>query len=112
MFKLVASTLNRLVAYLFTAPSSATAETPSSTASRSLAQSGQPCKDVQPQPLRKSSRAPTQRKPKTESAQPTSAVAKRGRKKSIAPAEATVSPSKPTGSKSETPVRRTRQHAK
>lgn len=47
MFKQAATILNRLVAYLFTAPSSVTVETPNSTVNRSLAQSGQPCKDAQ-----------------------------------------------------------------
>ena len=46
MFKQVATILNRLVAYLFTAPSSETVIKPSNTASNSLAQYGQPCRDV------------------------------------------------------------------
>ena len=47
MFKRVATILNRLVGYLFTAPSLETVIKHSNTASNLLVQSGQPCKDAQ-----------------------------------------------------------------
>jgi hypothetical protein len=61
---------------------------------------------------RKSSPAPTQRKPKQEAVPSTTAAAKPGKKKSTARQVVMVSQSKPTGSKSKTPARKTRQHAK
>lgn len=61
MFKRLATTLNRLVAYLFTAPSLQTETKHSSTASNLPVKSGQPCKDVQEQ---LSLNQPVQSKPK------------------------------------------------
>ena len=46
MFKRVATILNRLVACLFTEPSSETGIKPSNTASNLLVQSGQRCRDA------------------------------------------------------------------
>jgi hypothetical protein len=66
---------------------------------------------TKPRP-RKSSPAPTQRKPKQEAAPSTTAARKPGKKKPTARQVAMVSQSKPTGSKSKTPASKTRQHAK
>jgi len=61
---------------------------------------------------RKSSPAPIKRKPKQEAAPSTTAARKSGKKKPTARQVAMVSQSKPTGSKSKTPVSKTRQHVK
>jgi hypothetical protein len=56
--------------------------------------------------------APTKRKPKTEAAPSTSVARKLGKKKPTVRQVAMVSQSKPTGSKSKTAARPTRQHVK
>jgi hypothetical protein len=113
MFKRVVSILKRLMGCQPTAQSLPTEATASNSVKRSPAQSGQASKDAPTtRRPRKSSPAPTQRKPKTEAVQPTTAVRKPGKKKPTARQVAMVSQSKPTGSKSATPARKTRQHAK
>jgi hypothetical protein len=62
--------------------------------------------------LQTQSPAPTKRKPKTAAAQPTSAARKLGKKKPTVRQVAMVSQVKPTGSKSKTTARPTRQHVK
>ena len=58
MLKRVATMLNRLVAYLFTAPSLQTETKHSSTASNLPVKSGQPCKDAQTPVAQKPKRKP------------------------------------------------------
>ena len=70
---------------------------------------GQSSKTLVPQTQ---SPAPTKRKLKQEVAQSTTVAAKLGKKKPTARQVAMVSQSKPTGSKSKTPVSKTRQHVK
>jgi hypothetical protein len=70
---------------------------------------GQSSKTLAPQTQ---SPAHTQRKSKQEAAPSTTVVAKPGKKKPTVRQVAMVSQSKPTGSKSKTPARKTRQHAK
>jgi hypothetical protein len=113
MLKRVVSILKRLMGCQPTTPSSPTEVIPSKPAKRSPVQSGQasPKAVRKPRP-RKSSPAPTQRKPKQEAVPSTSAAVKRGKKKPTARQVAMVSQSKPTGSKSKTVASKTRQHAK
>ena len=59
MFKRLATTLNRLVAYLFTAPSVQTEIKHSVTVSNLPVKSGQPCKDVQTPVAQKPKRKPS-----------------------------------------------------
>lgn len=70
MFKRVATILNRLVAYLFTAPSLPTKDKHSKSANSSPVQSGQPCKDAQ-------APAPQKRKRKTSTAKAGTTAASR-----------------------------------
>ena len=68
---------------------------------------GQSSKTLAPQTQ---SPAPTKRKLKQEPAQSTKVARKPGKKKPTARQVAMVNQSKPTGSKSKTPARKTRQH--
>jgi hypothetical protein len=114
MFKRLVMLVRGLMGCQSTAPSSLTAEQPSPNAKRSRAKSIQASPPAAPTTRRprKSSPAPTQRKQKTEAAPSTTAARKPGKKKPTARQVAMVSQSKPTGSKSVTPARKTRQHAK
>jgi hypothetical protein len=113
MFKRLVTLVRGLMGCPFTAPSLSQVEQPSPSAKPSRAKSTPTSQDVQtPRRPRKSSPAPTQRKPKQEAAPSTTAARKPGKKKPTARQVAMVSQSKPTGSKSKTPARKTRQHAK
>jgi hypothetical protein len=114
MFKRIVMLVRGLMGCRSTAPSSLMAEQPSPSVKRSRAKSTQASPQVAPKQTRprKSSPAPTQRKPKQEAAPLTSVAAKRGSKKPTAQQAATVSQSKAAGSKSKTPASKTRQHAK
>lgn len=68
MFKQVATILNRLVAYLFTAPSLQTEIKHSSTVSNLPVKSGQPCKDAQIPVAQKPKRKPSTAKADTTAA--------------------------------------------
>lgn len=68
MLKRVATILNRLVGYLFTAPSLPTEGTDSSTVNSSPVQSGQPCKDAQTPVAQKPKRKPSTAKAGTTAA--------------------------------------------
>jgi hypothetical protein len=113
MFKRLVMLVRGLMGCQSTAPSLSMAEQPSLNAKPSRAKSTQASKDAQaPRRPRKSSPAPTQRKPKQEAAPSTTAARKPGKKKPTARQVAMVSQSKPTGSKSKTPASKTRRHAK
>jgi hypothetical protein len=113
MFKRVVMLVRGLMGCQSTDRSMSAEVQPSPSAKRSRAKST-PTSQAVPTPRRprKSSPAPTQRKPKQEAAPSTSAAPKLGKKKPTARQVAMVSQSKPTGSKSATPARKTRQHAK
>lgn len=68
MLKRVATILNRLVGYLFMAPSLPTEGTASSTVNSSPVQSGQPCKDAQTPVAQKPKRKPSTAKAGTTAA--------------------------------------------
>jgi hypothetical protein len=115
MFKRLVTLVRGLMGCQSMAPSSLTAEQLSPSVKRSRAKSTQASPQVaqeQTRRPRRQSPAPTQRKQKTEAAPSTTAARKPGKKKPTARQVAMVSQSKPTGSKSVTPARKTRQHAK
>jgi hypothetical protein len=113
MFKRLVTLVRGLMGCQSTAPSLSQEVQPSPSAKRSRAKSTPTSQDAPTSRRpRKSSPAPTQRKPKQEAAPSTSAARKPGKKKPTARQVAMVSQSKPTGSKSKTPARKTRQHAK
>ena len=114
MFKRLVTLVRGLMGCQSTAPSLLTVEQPSPSAKRLRVKSTPASPQAAPKQTRprKSSPAPTQRKPKQEAAPSTTAARKPGKKKPTARQVAMVSQSKPTGSKSVTPARKTRQHAK
>jgi hypothetical protein len=114
MFKRLVMLVRGLMGCPFTAPSLLTAGQPSPSAKRSRAKStlASPQAALAQPHHRKSSPAPTQRKPKIEVAPSTKAASKLGKKKPTARQVAMVSQSQPTGSKSATPASKTRRHAK
>jgi hypothetical protein len=115
MFTRLVMLVRGLMGCQSTAPSSLTVEQPSPSAKPLRAKRSQASPQVvqeqTPHPRRQSP-APTQRKQKTEAAPSTTAARKPGKKKPTARQVATASQSKPTGSKSVTPARKTRQHVK
>jgi hypothetical protein len=112
MFKRLVMLVRGLMGCQSTVPSSLTVEQPSPSAKPLRVKRTQVSPKAAPKQPRKSSPAPTQRKQKTEAAKPTTAARKPGKKKPTARQVAMVSQSKPTGSKSATPAREARRHAK
>ena len=113
MFKRLVMLVRGLMGCQSTAPSSSQEVQPSPSAKRSRAKSTPTLLDVPTSRRpRKSSPAPTQRKPKQEAAPSTSAARKPGKKKPTVRQVAMVNQPKQTGSKSKTPASKTRQHAK
>jgi hypothetical protein len=115
MFKRLVTLVRGLMGCPFTVLSTSQAGQPLPSAKRSRAKSTpaslQAVQEQTHRP-RRQSLAPTLRKPKKEVAQSTTVARKPGKKKPTARQVATVSQSKPTGSKSATPASKTRRHAK
>jgi hypothetical protein len=114
MFKLLVMRVRGLMESLFTGRSSLTEVPPLRSAKRSRVKSTQESQvAAQEQNLhpRRQSPAPTKRKSTQEAAPLTTVARKPGKKKPTARQVAMVSQSKATGSKSKTPVSKTRQPA-
>ena len=111
MFKRLAMLVRGLMGCQSTDRSMSQVEQPLDNAKPLHAKSTQTSKAALKQP-RKPSLAPTQRKPKPDSAPSTKAVRKSGKKKPTAQTVATASQRQPTGSKSKTVAPQTRQVAK
>ena len=113
MFKRLVMLVRGLMGCQSTALSLSQEVQPSPNAKRSRAKSTPTSLDAQTSRRpRKSSPAPTQRKPKQEAAPSTSVARKPGKKKPTVRQVAMVNQPKPTGSKSKTPASKTRQHVK